>query len=777
MPEPTTTAAVFLSYAREDTDAARRIADALRGFGVEVWFDQNELRGGDTWDQKIRGQIRTCTLFMAVISARTQERPEGYFRREWKIAVERTHDMADGVPFIVPIVIDATAESAALVPEQFMRVQWTRLAGGVPTPEFVAQTKRLLDPSRRTGGLNAGTVAAAVPASPKPGRSPLIAVAAIAVLAIGAAIFFAIRPTTREKPVAEAAKPATEVAAAVPTAPAPPLKIAGKSIAVLPFTNMSEEKDSAFFADGVHEDILTNLALVRDLKVVSRTTVTQYRDSKKTMKQIGDELGVAYILEGSVRRSGNKVRVTGQLINARTDEHVWAKSYDRDLTDIFSIQATLAQEIASALEIAITPQAQQFIERRPTENPLAYDSYLKGRDIRNRSPTGELKGLKEAEQYFQEAVSHDPNFAAAWGELAVVHALNVFWDFDHTPSRLAQADAAVAHAVRLAPEVPDVIRSIGTYAYYAYRDYARATENYEKIARLQPNDPTVFSSLALIQRRQGHWADSLANSRRAVQLEPANLSYARSLVSSLRLCRRWDEALEAQRHVIALTPGRLEEEQLLAVTYFNATGSEKEMNALFARQTPAVLESPKGIDWRKSIAFFHADFAEFKRLDQLQPFYDEDGEAHIRQAANAAGAYFSMGDIPGAQARVANFPAEARAQLLNEPANARLWADLGFMELFLGHPDEALRCLRKPTEILPESLDALDGPRYSEWLASLYTRNGEKDRAIAEYSRLLQIPGFINVYGLKIDPWYASLRDDPRWAALLNDPKNNAPLF
>jgi len=180
---------------------------------------------------------------------------------------------------------------------------------------------------------------------------------------------------------------------------------------------MSEDKDSAFFADGVHEDILTNLALVNELKVVSRTTVTQYRDSKKTLKQIGDELGVAYILEGSVRRIGNKVRVTGQLINARTDEHVWAKSYDKDLTDVFAIQASLSQEIASALQAAITPQAQKFIERRPTENPVAYDAFLKGRDTRNNALAGRPAPLKQAEDYFQSAVDQDSKFAAAWGGL------------------------------------------------------------------------------------------------------------------------------------------------------------------------------------------------------------------------------------------------------------------------------------------------------------------------------------------------------------------------
>jgi hypothetical protein len=222
VPEPTPPA-VFLSYAREDTDAARRLANALRGFGVEVWFDQNELRGGDTWDQKIRGQIRTCALFMPVISARTQDRPEGYFRREWKIAVERTHDMAEGVPFIVPVVIDSTPETAALVPEQFMRVQWTRLPDGHPTPEFVAQTKRLLEPRPHSAGaiLHPSPVAAAAAPPASSSRLALVALAAVAVLAGGGALYFALRPDTTESSRAAGTASQAPAAKAAPAATRP----------------------------------------------------------------------------------------------------------------------------------------------------------------------------------------------------------------------------------------------------------------------------------------------------------------------------------------------------------------------------------------------------------------------------------------------------------------------------------------------------------------------------------------------------------------------------
>ena len=388
-------------------------------------------------------------------------------------------------------------------------MQWTRVPGGLPSQEFVSHIRRLLDGRSATAAPEKG---AAAPPRPLPQAAPAgwaswkpWAFAAL-LLAVGLAGWLIRRP-----PPAPTAPPAAPAAAA----PVDP-----KSIAVLPFENMSEDKDSLFFTDGIHEDILTNLALIRDLHVVSRTSVMQYRGTTKTIRQIGSELHVAYVLEGSVRRAGNKVRVTGQLINAQTDEHVWAKAYDHDLNDIFAIQTELSQEIAGALAAALSPRERVLIDRHPTDNLAAYELFLRGRDSFNRAPTGSPNALRQTEALYQKAVDEDPKFAVAWASLAEIDALFMFWGFDHTAERQAKGDAALANAVRLAPESPDVIRAIGTYAYYANRDYVRATEQYEKIGRLQPNDPTVFSSLGLIQRRQGQFALSLANLHKAIELDP-----------------------------------------------------------------------------------------------------------------------------------------------------------------------------------------------------------------------------------------------------------------
>ncbi len=777
--------AVFLSYAREDADAARRIADALRSHGVEVWFDQSELRGGDAWDAKIRKQIDACSLFVPIISKNTQERGKGYFRLEWKLAVEQTHLMAEGMAFLAPVVIDETSESGALVPPEFMRVQWTRLPGALPTPQFVEQVKRLVSaPSKSVSSGSREAFGPGAERAETPARSAAAqgisgwtwgALVAVIVAIAAAVVVSSRKPAPAPTPALE---PKTAPVEAKPAAPAI-APVNDKSIAVLPFTNMSEEKDSAFFTDGIHEDILTHLALIQELKVISRTTVMQYRDSKKSLRQIGEELGVAYILEGSVRRAGNKVRVTGQLINARTDEHVWAKAYDRDLTDIFAIQAELATEIAGSLQAALSPQTQKFIELRPTENLAAYDLFLKGRDTRNASPSGEAAGLREAQGYLEQAVALDPNFATAWGSLAEVHAQFAFWWIDATPQRLALADAAIGHAVRLAPDSPDVIRSLGTYAYYAYRDYARATEQYEKIARLQPNDPTVALSLGLILRRQGHWTDSLVYLRKAVELDPGNANAVRSLLQSFSAGRHYDEYIAAQRRLIILLPEHQLRQQLgLFLAQAKAFDLTAEAETWLAGLTIEQREQPRVIAFRKFLASWKNDYAEYRRLDAQQPFFDEDGAEHFDQAEAAAEVYAAHGDMTAARARLAGFPEELRARIEREPANALFTGELALMEALLGHPDEAVRLARHSVDLLPESRDAVDGPVQAAILADVYAWTGDKDRAMEVLSHLVRVPcAYLSLPSIRHDGMLLPLRGDPRFEALLNDPKNKAPLF
>ncbi|HKB56232.1 MAG TPA: TIR domain-containing protein [Lacunisphaera sp.] len=760
--------AVFLSYAREDTGAARRIADAMRAFGVDVWFDQSELRGGDSWDAKIKKQVRECALFIPIISATTQARGEGYFRREWKLAIERTQDMAAGMPFLVPVVIDDTPESAAQVPEEFMRVQWTRLARGVPTPQFVEQVRKLLEkPQKIAAKTVAGLAEAGRPGSPTPATSkgipgwmwPALAVVIVAV---------AVGVITLRKP-----EPAA-IAAETKPVPAPLAvpRVSDKSIAVLPFTNMSEDKDNVFFADGIHEDILTNLALIHELRVVSRTSVMPYRTTSKSMRQIAEELGVAYILEGSVRRAGNKVRVTGQLIRATTDEHVWAKAYDRDITDIFAIQSELSHEIAAALSAALSPQEKQLLDRRPTENLAAYDAYLKARELRQRNQAG----TQESEPLLEEAVRLDPKFALAWAELASAMTQSYFNDVDHSDARLAKAKAAIDTAVRLAPDDPDIIDRLGDYYYYGYRDFARATEQYLRLAVLRPNDAAVFGSLGFIHRRQGRWGEALKELQRAAELEPRDLRYGHTLVSLSLGLHRYEEAAARQEQIPALFPDSLLDILYTAAIRYLARGSQREGEDMIARLRPDQRDQPAAVYGRKQWARLIGDWEESIKLDGQLRYYDGYGESHWSQDISAAFVLWAHGDQAAARALATSAIREGKAELAQKPS-ATAWAWLAGAYALIGNKAEALRCAQTAKDLIPESKDAVAGPPLSMYYAQVLAWCGEKDRAIAELTRLLRTPFGENIHAAKYSPYWLPLHGDPRFEALLNDPKNNEPLF
>jgi len=776
--------AVFLSYSRNDADAARRIAEALRAFGLIVWFDQNELRGGDAWDQKIRRQIKECALFVPIISATTQERGEGYFRREWKLGVDRTQDMAEGVPFLVPVVVDDTAEDGAVVPEEFMRVQWTRLPNGAPTPEFVAQLKRLLEAPRRPAGRGPrpedgdrrteergqtpGDGSQTAQRRRTGSRARAIGAGALALIVVGIAVAFL---TTRKPAAAPAANPEIHPENAPPARPS---EADAKSIAVLPFENMSEGKEGAFFADGIHEDILTNLALVRELHVISRTSVMQYRGTTKPIKEIARELGVAYVLEGSVRRAGNRVRVTGQLINAHTDEHVWAKAYDRDLTDVFTIQGELAQAIAGALSAVLSPQEKSLLERRLTDNLAAYDAYVKARDVRLQAVTEQLN---EVEPLLEQAVQLDPKFAAAWAELGAFHAYLYFNEQDQTAGRLAKAKAAIDTAVRLAPDAPEVIEKLGDYYYYGYRDYGRALEQYQRLAVLRPNDVEVFGSLGLIYRRQGRWPEALSTLRRAVQIEPRNLRYVRTLQQLAQALNLWEEAEAVQRHVVELQPDSLPDAAFLTAVPFLARGSTQEGRAWMARTKPAPAQEGMMLYLRKTWARLTGDFPLAIRLDQQQRYFDGLEEPHWSQDVNAAFVLAAHGDTAAARARAGEALAVMKAEVEKQPTSAGLWVGVSGAYTLLGDKAPALRAAQKAVDLVPESADAVAGPTYTQNLASCLAYLGEKDRALAELARLLRTPYGENIYVARASPTWFPLHGDPRFEALVHDLKNNAPLF
>jgi TolB-like protein len=785
---------VFLSYASQDADAAWRIRESLRAAGIAVWCDQSELRGGDAWDAKIRKQIKECSLFVPVISANTQARGEGYFRFEWKLAVERSHHMGEHVPFLVPVTIDGTSEKGAHVPGEFLRPQWSRLPGGEVPPGFVEQLRRLLTASETVAGADDPGAGQASPRSTSSGQArPATAratpsrrfiiypalIGAFAVLIASVAWF--TRSAAPSGP--SASGPAKDEVASGVT-------VDDKSIAVLPFANRSEDKEkSAVFSDGVHDDVLTSLFNIKELRVVSRTSVEQYRDSKKPVPQIARELGVAYILEGSVQRVGDQVHVTGQLIRAARDEHLWAKSYDRALTaaNIFAIQAELAQAIAEGLKAAISPAEKVRVERRPTENLAALDAFNEWRKEYNTFALSNSSLGRQVEM-LNRAVSLDPNFADAWAALAFVHSRFVFASQGPAGDHLSRAQESIGNATRIAPDSPAVILYIGVFHAYTTRDLVRAEAQFQKLIQLQPNNSEAHAWLGVARGWQGRFAESLASYRRAAQVDPTDLQNQAGVVSLLEDARRYTEArvelsgLITRRSVAGFYADNpeqlLTDRSRLAQISYAERGSTKEMEAFFSSLTTEQQGSVSGQNRRINWASLSGDFREGVRLFEFLPVTADPNVAPGLRETRYATLRLALGDQEGARALLEAVLEPMRTRVSSLPERGGPLRSLSLVEALLGKSEEAVRDATEATRLVPESRDHVNGATASYNLALVHAWTGDKERALAELARLLQVPhGAPSVHVLRTSAETFPLHGDPRFEALLNDPKNNAPLF
>ena len=784
MPEPTGKA-VFLSYASQDAEAVLRIAEALRAAGVEVWFDKDELVGGDAWDQKIRGQIAACALFVPVISATTQARLEGYFRIEWKLAAQRTHAMADEKAFLLPVVIDDTRDAEAKVPAEFRAVQWTRLPGGegVAVERLCARVRSLL------GGPDAAR--AILPVSPEPtgwksratppvGRRVAVAAwgIAVAVVACGVGGYSWWKRSAEPAPnVAQNAGAGTRPPTMEISAPV----VNEKSIAVLPFENRSEDKD-AFFTEGVHDDIRTSLTNIRELHVISRSSVMEYRGTTKKISQVARELGVAFVLDGSVQRSGSTVRITSQLILAATGQQVWAKNFDKEptATNVFAIQTEIAQAIAGELRAALSPEEKNLVGRRPTQNRAAYDLYLEGRQLRRGLWGTEMR--RQAEKKLSRATELDSQFAEAWAELAECRAEMFFEEIDVSVETREAARRAMDKAQLLAPDNPVVIAATGRYLLFSARDYAGAFKQFERLAGMQPNSSDVQVALGEVLRRQGRWSEALAATRRARKLDPASADAGARLFALLQETRRYAEAEALARERAAAQPDEISPRFDLALAAYAARGSQAEMDAFVRFPFPAEKVS-RAISFQKRLERARGNFAQVVELDRRQPV-DPDDWGVFAQETLAALAVAHAGDLPAAQAKMRPVFETMKLQLAGDKQNSWRLAWMGLGAAMLGQREEALEYADRACELMPEANDAIYGRENALLRASVLAWNGDKDGALAEFARLLRVPHGAIVHGAARGggSWWAQeswlpLRGDPRFEALLNDPKNNEPLF
>jgi TolB-like protein/lipoprotein NlpI len=627
--------AVFLSYASQDAEAARHICEALRSAGIEVWFDQTELRGGDAWDRQIRKHIQECALFVPIVSRTTQERLESYFRREWKLAVDRTHDMADGKPFLLPVVIDDTKEQEAEVPEAFRAVQWTRLPDGQTPPAFTERVLRLLSPQHsrptvapasRVMTPSRGSVRAS-----QPFRPAAMLIAAIAVIAAGYAAIDRFAPSrhlAESKP-----NPAVQFVA-------PPITTPDKSIAVLPFVDMSEKNDQEYFADGLSEELIDHLAHSADLKVIARTSSFQFKDKNEDVRTIAGRLGVAYLLEGSVRTSGHAVRITAQLIRASDGTHLWSESYDRQMSDIFRVQDEISANVVAALKATLTGGMADSAGKE--RNLEAYNLMLKGNFFYERSHPGDFD---QAIEQYEQALRLDPNYALAWVRLARVY----IWQGDRSRfSRSEQesmAREALQRALSIDPNLAVAHRWLGRIYLNFHWDWTAAKREFEMAMALDPtgleggyarDDLMIMTAFIT-----GRFEDVIRRLSEEESRSPLDTNQLYILGFILFYAGRLEDAAAMQRRLLELDPTYLGAHAYAAATLL-LMGKNSEALAESLKETEEVSRLPNLalIYWatdRKSDADLALRQLESKFAD-VAPY--DIGEVHAyRGEADAAVAW------------------------------------------------------------------------------------------------------------------------------------------
>jgi TolB-like protein/Tfp pilus assembly protein PilF len=533
---------VFLSYASEDAGAAKRICDALRVAAIEVWFDQSELRGGDAWDQKIRQQIRDCALFVPIISAHTQARPEGYFRLEWKLAVDRSHLMAAEKAFLVPVVVDATTEPEALVPAQFREVQWTRFQDDQVQAAFVDRIATLLSQrvAAHVGSPERGVGRA------RPRRPPIVLIA----LSVAAVVALVIATAIGGGWLSHKLVPKAEESTASASVATTPAAIPEKSVAVLPFADMSEKKDQEYFADGMAEEVINLLAKVPDLRIQARTSSFYFKGKATKIPDIARDLGVAHVLEGSVRRSGNHLRVTAQLIRADNGYHLWSETYDRDVHDVFKVQDDLANAVVQALQITLMggPLTRQ---KGGTENLEAYQLYLRGGGDTLLDSTASLEA---AQSNLERAVKLDPDFALGWARLSFITCMLAVNRALPTTMGFERSRELAQHALRLSPHLTKAHFVLG-YIHRTYDwDWAAAQEEASRALTSDPTDPEALRIAGMIAATLGHWDDAEGRLRAALVRDPLDTYGHWNLATTLYRAGRFADADATYRRLIELAP-------------------------------------------------------------------------------------------------------------------------------------------------------------------------------------------------------------------------------
>ena len=749
---------VFISHSSKDKEIADAVCHHLESADIPCWMAPRNIEFGSDWTEAIMRGITACRVFVLVFSENANS--SGHVRRE----VAKAFSLGLQV---IPFRIEDTLPQSSL--SYFLEtVHWL---DAVTAPlerhlnSLTERVKKLL--ANGDSVTNAGVV---VPAAAYPGlNTPVkrrnwllaggLAFAAAAILT-AAWLYLASDRTAQQKSLADSSL----------------AEISAKSVAVLPFESISAGKDDGYFADGVQDEILNNLAKIAQLRVISRTSVMQYRaDTKRDMRQIAYALGVANVLEGTVRRDGNRVRVSAQLVDARSDNAVWADSYDRDLTDIFTIQSEVAQTIAGKLSAALSPEEKQRIEAKPTENMEAYDMYLKAKEklINAQSmATGHSeKPIRDALGLLERAVQLDPSFAIAYCAMASAHDI-LYLEWDSKPERRSLADEAINNALRLQPNLAEVRLAHANHLYRSHRDYERAREQLQIARRGLPNSAEADYLEALMNRRQGKFESAIHYFNEAIKLDPHNSLSIYDLADTLSNTRQFDAAERAWDKLIALAPdrpmARLQKEYFVTVT---KTGDDKAYRSGIESLSTSMPDDKLLLAERINLALGRRDWQGARQLLEKVNGAEEGylfayGEVPVSVDCYSILLARLQGEEPDRQ-----LASKTREQLNQKvgtlPANALLFSDLAVLDALLGNKADAISEGKRAVEMLPISKDAVDGPRVAMNLAVVYAWTDDRDLAFQQLDALSKVPYGLFYNHLKLESYLDPLRQDSRYDKLL----------
>jgi TolB-like protein/Tfp pilus assembly protein PilF len=552
------------------------------------------------------------------------------------------------------------------------------------------------------------------------------------------------------------------------------LAIPEKSVAVLPFENLSRDPDNAFFTDGVQDQILTALAKVADLKVISRTSVMQYKSGiARNLREIGQQLGVAHLLEGSVQRAGNKVRVNAQLIDARTDGHEWAENYDRPVDDVFAIQSEIAKAIADQLQAKLSPNEKSAIEQAPTRDVTAFDLYSRAKNLIIGTSFSAIGGPKllQAIDLLNQAIARDPSFFLAYCQLAYAHDQLYFISGDHTAARLALAQAALDAALRLRPDAGEAHLARAEHLYRGYLDYDRALAELEIARKTLPNDPRVFELLGYIARRRSHQEEGLRNLQRAVELDPRNFFTLQQIALSYVSLRRYSDQAAVLDRALSVKPDDVETKTTRALLELDWKADTRPLHQTLDEiktKEPEAIKNVADTWFICALAERSPDEASKSLVALGENFFGNDA-VHLYRSFGEGLVARMIKDEAKARAAFAAARAEQEKRLQEQPDYGPALCVLGLIDAGLGRKEDALREGRRAMELLPYEKDSINGAHMIEYFAIIAAWVGEKDLACEQLAKAERLPGYGTItYGqLKLTPYWDPLRGYPKFEQIV----------